>query len=157
PADHRTGGLTMADRDPTERLVAADYQAMAAFRQALRRFAAFSETAAQSVGLTPQQHQALLAIRAHAGAEPMTISELADALMIKNHSAVGLVARLVERDLVTRSPSPLGRRRRPRASWSAWSRSTFANSPPARRSSASSSRRSAGWRRSLGPRSAPAA
>lgn len=101
----------MADRDPTERLVAADYQAMAAFRQALRRFAAFSETAARSVGLTPQQHQGLLAIRAHAGPEPMTISELADALMIKNHSAVGLVARLVERDLVTRSPSPLDRRR----------------------------------------------
>ncbi|HSV01740.1 MAG TPA: MarR family transcriptional regulator [Phenylobacterium sp.] len=101
----------MADRDPSQSLVGADYQAMAAFRHALRRFAAFSENAAHSVGLTPQQHQALLAIRAHIGAEPMTISELAEALLIKNHSAVGLVARLVERDLVTRNPSPLDRRR----------------------------------------------
>ena len=92
-------------------LSTADYQAMATFRHALRRFAAFSEAAALSAGLTPQQHQALLAIRAHAGEEPMTISELADQLLIKNHSAVGLVARLVDRRLVTRGPSPLDRRR----------------------------------------------
>ena len=89
----------------------ADYQAMAAFRMALRKFAAFSEAASLTVGLTAQQHQAMLAIRSHTGEEPMTISELADSLLIKNHSAVGLVARLVERRLVTRMPSPLDRRR----------------------------------------------
>lgn len=88
-----------------------DFQAMAAFRLALRKFAAFSEGAALSVGLTSQQHQAMLVIRAHTGDEPITISELAECLLIKNHSAVGLVARLVERRLVTRSPSPIDRRR----------------------------------------------
>jgi DNA-binding MarR family transcriptional regulator len=89
----------------------ADYKAMGAFRLALRRFAAFSEAAAQAVGITAQQHQALLAIRAHDGPEPMSISELAECLLIKNHSAVELVARLVARGLVTRTPAEVDRRR----------------------------------------------
>jgi DNA-binding MarR family transcriptional regulator len=88
-----------------------EYQAVGAFRRALRRFAAFSEASARDVGLTAQQHQALLAIRAHAGQEPMTIGELADSLLIKNHSAVELVGRLVESALVTRAPSEVDRRR----------------------------------------------
>jgi DNA-binding MarR family transcriptional regulator len=88
-----------------------DYQAVSAFRLALRRFAAFSEASARDAGLTAQQHQALLAIRAHVGAEPMTIGELAACLLIKNHSAVELVGRLVEGDLVTRAASESDRRR----------------------------------------------
>lgn len=88
-----------------------DYQAMGAFRMALRRFLAFSEAASQAEGLTAQQHQALLAIRAHAGDEPISIGELADVLLIKNHSAVELVGRLVEAGLATRAPSEADRRR----------------------------------------------
>jgi len=88
-----------------------EYQAVSAFRLALRRFAAFSEASARDAGLTAQQHQALLAIRAHAGPEPMTIGELAGSLLVKNHSAVELVGRLVEGDLVTRAPSEADRRR----------------------------------------------
>ena len=53
----------------------------------------------------------MLAIRAHVGSEPMSIGELADSLLIKNHSAVGLVARLVERGLVQRHASESDRRR----------------------------------------------
>lgn len=68
----------------------------------MREFLAFSEEAAHEHGITAQQHQALLAIRAHAGPEPMSVGELADCLMIKSHSAVGLVSRLEERDLVVR-------------------------------------------------------
>jgi len=41
----------------------------------------------------------------------MSIGELADALLIKNHSAVGLVGRLVERGLVRRCASEADRRR----------------------------------------------
>jgi DNA-binding MarR family transcriptional regulator len=41
----------------------------------------------------------------------MSIGELADSLLIKNHSAVGLVARLVERGLVSRRTSEADRRR----------------------------------------------
>lgn len=88
-----------------------DYRALGGFRRAIRDFLAFSEGEAVEHGLTSQQHQALLAIRAHSGAEPMTVGELAQALLIKSHSAAGLVARLEERDLVLRRASDLDGRR----------------------------------------------
>lgn len=93
------------------KLSPADYQALGAFRQALRRFMAFSETGARTLGLTPQQHQALLAVRAHPGPGAISVGELAHTLIIKNHSALGLVDRLVERGLMSRAPSPNDRRR----------------------------------------------
>lgn len=92
-------------------LTDGDFQAVGAFRMALRRFAALSDGAAQAAGLTSQQHQALLAIRAHRGEEPMTIGELAECLLIRNHSAVELVDRLVAAGLVVRAPSAADRRR----------------------------------------------
>ncbi len=82
-----------------------DYRALAAYRHALRRFLAFSEAAARDSGLTPQQHQAILAIRGH-GREPMTIGELAETLLIRHHSAVELADRLARADLVERSDDP---------------------------------------------------
>ncbi len=88
-----------------------DYLALGDFRRAMRQFLAFSAEGAQLHGLTSQQHQALLAVRVHQGEEPITISQLADSLLIKHHSAIGLVARLVERGHVVRSPSILDRRR----------------------------------------------
>ncbi len=108
PSENRTRS---PQRPTRRRLATEDYQALGAFRNALRRFMAFSEAGSRDLGLTPQQHQALLAVRAHPDTEPMTVSALADVLMIKNHSAVGLVERLVERELMTRSPSPHDRRR----------------------------------------------
>lgn len=93
------------------RLSAADYRALSAFRQGLRQFLAFSEEGARKLGLTPQQHQALLAIKTHDGPEPMSIGELADCLMIRNHSAVGLVNRMAERGLILRDVSASDRRR----------------------------------------------
>ena len=87
------------------------YAPLGDFRQALRQFLAFSEAGAREFGLTSQQHQTLLAIKAHAGPEALTISELAELLMIKTHSAVGLVTRLVERGLVERRVSSVDRRR----------------------------------------------
>jgi DNA-binding MarR family transcriptional regulator len=89
----------------------SDYQSLGEFRQAIRDFLAFSEESARVHGVTAQQHQALLSIKAHAGLEPMSIGELADSLLIKNHSAVGLVSRLVERGLVRRWGSETDRRR----------------------------------------------
>jgi DNA-binding MarR family transcriptional regulator len=98
------------------RLGKADYQALAAFRHALRRFTQFSAEAARKAGLTPQQHQALLAIKggpragvdaaaetgAEAKAEAATVGEIAAALLIRPHSAVELVDRLAELGLVRR-------------------------------------------------------
>ena len=94
----------MAQGDLTD----SDYQTLAGFRRALRGFAYFSETAAESVGLTPQQHQALLAIRAENG---LTVGELADRLLLKPHSATGLVDRLVKSELLVRRNSRQDRRR----------------------------------------------
>jgi DNA-binding MarR family transcriptional regulator len=88
-----------------------DYQALGAFREALRRFLAFSEAGAEELGLTAQQHQALLAIKAFTGDEPMTVGQLANSLEIKSNSAVGLVKRLEDRRLVTREASTHDRRR----------------------------------------------
>ena len=76
----------------------------------MRRNLAFAEGGARSVGLTAQQHQALLAIKAHAK-DQVTVGELARQLLIKNHSASELVNRLVKAGLAKRSPGTIDRRR----------------------------------------------
>ena len=90
-------------------LGAAEYRTLAAFRYTLRRFLAFSDVAASAVGLTQQQYQALLAMKARRGT--MGISELASQLLVKHHSAVGLVDRLEQQGLVRREPSKTDRRK----------------------------------------------
>jgi DNA-binding MarR family transcriptional regulator len=86
-----------------------EYQALAAFRHALRKFLHFSEEAAVAAGLTPQQHQALLAVKASVE-ESLTIGELAERLQLRHHSAVGLVNRLVSQRLLKRHRSSADRR-----------------------------------------------
>ncbi|HEV2673314.1 MAG TPA: MarR family transcriptional regulator [Aliidongia sp.] len=88
-----------------------DYEALAAFRLALRRFLTFSEAAARDRGLTAQQHQAILTIKGHGSGRPLTIGELADHLLIRHHSAVELVDRLVQAELATRASAEDDRRR----------------------------------------------
>jgi DNA-binding MarR family transcriptional regulator len=87
-----------------------EYEMLASFRHTLRRFLSFSEEAAREVGLTPQQHQALLAVKGFRGQGHVTVGELAEALQIKHHSAVGLVDRLVEQGLAMRAPAADDRR-----------------------------------------------
>ncbi len=72
---------------------------MAGFRHTLRGFLHFSEKAAGQAGLAPQQHQALLAIRAAVPAGLM-VGELADQLFLRPHSASELVNRLVQAGLI---------------------------------------------------------
>ena len=88
-----------------EKLNKAQYEALAAFRYALRKFIHFSETAAQAAGITPQQHQALLAIKGFPGRDQVTVSELAERLQLRHHSVVGLIDRLVTEKFVVRAPS----------------------------------------------------
>ena len=99
------------DQTGHEALTQDDYRALGEFRRAIRQFLAFSEHGARDHGLSAQQHQALLAIKAHPGPDPISIGDLAESLLIKNHSAVELVARLVDRDLVARRDSEADRRR----------------------------------------------
>lgn len=86
-----------------------DYRALATFRRALRRFLAFSEAAAARMGLTPAQHQALLAIRGMPA--PVHVGSLATWLGVRHHSCVGLVDRLAGLGLVTKTADPLDGRR----------------------------------------------
>ncbi|HEV7500172.1 MAG TPA: MarR family transcriptional regulator [Vicinamibacteria bacterium] len=88
----------------------AEYEALAEFRSRLREFLRFSEEAAARVGLTPRQHQALLAIRGAAGGGPLSVGGLAESLQIRPHSAVGLVDRLAGLDLAARRPGREDRR-----------------------------------------------
>ena len=96
---------------PAAQLEPADYRILAEFRYLLRRFLAFSETAARDAGLTPRHHQALLAIKAFAGEAGMAIRDLAERLAIRHHSAVELVDRLEEAGLIGRVADRLDRRR----------------------------------------------
>ena len=87
----------------------ADYTLLAEFRYTLRQFLVFSEDKAAGFGLTPQQHQALLAIRA-APDGMTTIGYVAERLFLKPHSASGLVDRLETQGMLMRQPSPQDRR-----------------------------------------------
>ncbi len=79
-----------------------EFRLLAAFRVVLRQFHFFSEQAAQALGLTSLQYQTLLAIKAREGADPLTMTALAQLLLIKHNSAVGLVDRIQELGLVAR-------------------------------------------------------
>lgn len=99
----------MSDQ-PADDLNSLDYAALGEFRYRIRRFLHFSEEAARQEELEPQQHQMLLAIRAVADTEGPTIGALAEHLLIRHHSAVGLIDRLEERGLVARARGAADRR-----------------------------------------------
>jgi DNA-binding MarR family transcriptional regulator len=86
------------------------YETLATFRAGLREFLAFSDRVCAALGMTQQQYQALLALKSHGGPEPLTISGLAALLLIKHHSAVGMVDRLEKQGIVRRETSPHDRR-----------------------------------------------
>ncbi len=93
----------------SEPLTDADFVALSGFRHALRRFLQFSGDAAVGAGLTPQQHQALLAIRASEGRE-ILVGALAERLLLRPHSATELVNRMEKLDLVRRVAGATDRR-----------------------------------------------
>lgn len=85
------------------RMKDSDYARLLRFRSDLRRFLRWSEEQARAEGLTPSQHQLLLAIRGHQGSDDPTIGEIAGHLMLQHHSVVGLVDRAERAGLVARS------------------------------------------------------
>jgi len=95
---------------PEEDLNVQDYAALGEFRYRIRRFLHFSEEAARKEQIEPQQHQMLLAIRAVTDPDGPTIGLLAEHLLIRHHSAVGLIDRLEERGLVARARAVADRR-----------------------------------------------
>jgi DNA-binding MarR family transcriptional regulator len=107
----KVGEKTGAKAIGGDGLTPAQYVALAAFRYELRRFMAFSETAAHGAGLPAQQHQALLAIAGFDGEGAPTVGTLSERLLIAPHTATELTARMVEADLISKVPSPEDRRK----------------------------------------------
>jgi DNA-binding MarR family transcriptional regulator len=90
----------------------ADYQALAAFRYALRRFLRFSKDfLSAEPKLTPEQYEALLALQAFSAKEGLLVGELSERLQVKHHTAVSLAEKLVARKLVTKHRPRVDRRR----------------------------------------------
>jgi DNA-binding MarR family transcriptional regulator len=87
----------------------SDYQRLAEFRYHLRAFLRFSERAAAQMGLSPQQHQALLAIKGSPD-QHITIGILAERLGIRHNTAVELIDRLIANGLAERAQNPKDRR-----------------------------------------------
>lgn len=79
-----------------------DYRRLLSFRTGLRRFLRWSEGEAKAAGLTPAQHQLLLAVRGHPGPAGPTIGELAEYLVLRHHSVVELIDRAARAGLVER-------------------------------------------------------
>jgi DNA-binding MarR family transcriptional regulator len=88
-----------------------DYETLARFRYGLRRFLAFSEAEANRSGLTTQQYQALMAIRGFSVREPVSIGDLAGYMLIRHHTAVELIDRMVKLKIISRSTDPSDGRR----------------------------------------------
>ena len=95
----------------TRPLTDRDYQSLASFRRELRAFLAFSEQEAKAAGLTPAHHQLLLAIRGHDGSDAPSLSDVAEHLQLKLHSAGELVGRASANGLVRRWSDPTDHRR----------------------------------------------
>lgn len=79
------------------------YARLLILRSRLRRFERWSAEQAQSAGMTPAQHQLLLAVRGHPDHRGPTIGEIADYLMLRHHSAGELVQRAEAAGLVRRA------------------------------------------------------
>jgi DNA-binding MarR family transcriptional regulator len=94
-------------RDAAENLV----ERLAEFRYRLRQFLHFSEQAAASAALQPQQHQLLLQVAgAPAGTLP-TIAYAAERLGLRHNSVVELANRSVDEGLLERTSDEADARR----------------------------------------------
>jgi DNA-binding MarR family transcriptional regulator len=94
----RRGNGVVAPVIPTD----GEYARLLTFRVELRRFLRWSEEQAASIGLTPAQHQLMLAIRGHPDPRSPSVGELADYLGTRHHSAVQLIDRAEQLGLVAR-------------------------------------------------------
>lgn len=84
-------------------LTQRDYTSLLEFRTALRRFERWSEDQARLVGLTPAQHQLLLAVKGHPDDRGPTIGDVAAYLTVRHHSAVGLIDRTADAGFIART------------------------------------------------------
>lgn len=102
--------ITSSTHATSSPLRKADYEALAHVRAALRKFLHFSEEVARAHGLTPRQHQLLLAVKGRPKRDWAFVSELAEALQVRHHAAVGLVDRCERGGWARRESDPDDRR-----------------------------------------------
>jgi DNA-binding MarR family transcriptional regulator len=95
---------------PPPRLTDADYERLARWRYALRRFLRRAEIADRRAGISPVQYQLLVTVRGFPEGRPR-IADVAEWLQIAHQSAVGLVDRCVRAGLVRRAADSRDRRR----------------------------------------------
>lgn len=88
--------------DDSSQLSDNDYVLLAGLRAGMRNYLAWAEERAKVAGLTPAQVQLALAVRAHKDPIGPTITQLAAALQLRHHSAVGLIDRAELAGLVQR-------------------------------------------------------
>ena len=91
-------------------LALSDYRALAELRYQVRLFLHFSEREARKMGLEPQQHQLMLALKGLPPGRRPTVGTLAERLQIQHHSTVELVNRLSAGGLVRRNRGDEDRR-----------------------------------------------
>lgn len=84
----------------------ADFERLLQLRTSLRHFLRRSERHSKAEGITPAQHQLMLAIRGHPEPGGPKISDVAGYLLLRHHSAVGLIDRAVASGLVRRNQDP---------------------------------------------------
>jgi DNA-binding MarR family transcriptional regulator len=88
----------------------AEYQALAEFRYQLASFLRRRRSAAQDVGIEPQQYELMLAVKGLSPDKKPTIKQIAEQLRLQHHSTVELTTRLVKRGLIRRERSKEDRR-----------------------------------------------
>jgi DNA-binding MarR family transcriptional regulator len=97
------GAVPEAAADP---LTKEDFEALARFRFAIRRYLRFSEETVRRHGVTPQQYQLMLALKGFPGRDWAVVREIAERLQLRHHSVVELVDRAQNQGLVRRTTDP---------------------------------------------------
>ena len=98
-AEHDAGGTS-------RRVTRQNLTDLLRFRTELRAFQRWSEDQAREVGLTPMQHQLLLAIEGHEDRRGPTIADVARHLLVRHHSVIELLGRVEETGYVERRSDP---------------------------------------------------
>lgn len=96
----------MSDVTNAPPLSKAEFESLAAFRYAIRRYLRFSEETVRGHGVTPRQYQLLLALKGYPQRDWARMHELAESLQLRHHSVVELVNRAQAQGLVHRTADP---------------------------------------------------
>jgi DNA-binding MarR family transcriptional regulator len=108
----RSNGMGNRPSPPsTDGMSAEQYRRLAEFRYQMRRFLHFSQQAASKAGIQPQQYQLLQVIAGIPEEMSPTIAAVASRMCLRHNSAVELVNRTIEANLIRKAPDPVDHRR----------------------------------------------